>query len=90
MDLSALGISPVLLLLTVGTVAGVVEGVKRAFDADWRAFTIILASGIIGGLLGLLLPFSEELWMSVIIGVVVGFSATGYITIAQDFGKNQI
>lgn len=87
MDLAVLEISPVLMLLTLGTVAGVVEGIKRLFDKDYRTFAIILASGIVGALLGLLLPFNNDLPMSVIIGTVVGFSATGYVTIVQNFGK---
>lgn len=87
MDLSLLNVSPVLTLLAIGTVAGVVEGVKRLFDKDYRIFAVILSSGLVGGLLGLLLPFNEVLGMSVVMGIVIGFSATGYVTIAQGIGK---
>lgn len=87
MDITILDISPVLIALAIGTVAGVIEGIKRVFDKDWKAATIILASGVVGGLLGLLLPFNEALGMSVVMGLVVGFSATGYVTIVQNIGE---
>lgn len=88
MDLSLLNVSPILALLAIGTVAGIVEAIKRLFDKDYRTFTVILASGVVGALLGLLLPFNEALGMSVVMGTVIGFSATGYVTIVQDFGKS--
>lgn len=89
MDLSTLGVATPLLVLALGTVAGVVEGVKRAFDKDLKAFVTILASGIVGGLLGFVLPFDAELGTSVVMGLVIGFSATGYITIFQNIGKDR-
>lgn len=86
MDLSLLNIDPVLALLAIGTIAGVVEGIKRLFDKDYKASGIILASGVVGGLLGLLLPFNETPALSVVMGLVIGFSTTGYVTIVQNVG----
>lgn len=86
MDISTLNLSPVLLLLAIGTITGVVECIKRFYDGDTEAGAIIIASGVIGALLGGLLPFNADFWMSVIIGIVVGFSATGYVTLAKKAG----
>lgn len=83
-------IPPELLILALGAVAGVVEGVKRVAQKDLTALAIILSSGATGGLLGLLLPLNPELGISIVTGIVVGFSATGYVTIAQDIGKNSL
>lgn len=88
MDLTSLNIPTVLFILAIGTVAGVVEGIKRLFDKDWKVAAVIGASGVIGGLLGLILPFNAEIGMSIVTGVVIGFSATGYVTIIQNFGKD--
>lgn len=87
MDLSLLNVSPILSLLAIGTIAGIVEGIKRLFDKDYKAFTIILASGIVGALLGLILPFNDGLGLSVVMGTVIGFSTTGYVTIVQNIGE---
>ena len=87
MDLTLLNISPVLSLLAIGTVAGVVEGVKRLLEGDKHAALIILTSGIVGALLGLILPFNETLGLSIVMGAVIGFSATGYVTIVQNVGE---
>lgn len=87
MDINSLEIAAPLLVLALGAVAGVVEGIKRAFDKDWKVLSIIVGSGITGAILGLILPFNEQLALSIVTGLVVGFSATGYITIAQNVGS---
>ena len=76
MDVMPLGI--------IGSVAGVVELVKRAFAKDWKACAIILGAALIGGLASLAIPE-----ISVIAGVVYGLSASGYVTIAQN-ASNEI
>lgn len=68
--------------IMLGMVAGVVEMVKRAFAKDWRAVAIIFGAGVTGGLVAI------PLGVSVLAGVVVGFAASGLVTIAQNIGWN--
>ena len=70
MDIVPLGV--------IGSVAGVVELIKRAFDKDWKACAIILGAALVGGLVSLAVPE-----IGVLAGVVYGLSASGYVTIAQ-------
>ena len=70
--------------ILLGMVAGVVELIKRAFETDWKAVAIILGAGITGALVGLAISINP------LIGAVVGLSASGFITIAQNFGKDAI
>lgn len=77
-----LGLSALAVAVLTGLVAGVVELVKRAFDKDWRAFITIILAGLVGGL-GALYMGTDFL-----AGVVFGFSASGFVTIAQNIGKN--
>lgn len=70
----------VTMMAILGMVAGVVELVKRAFAKDWKAVITIIGAGVAGALVGLLLSINP------IIGAVVGLAASGYITIAQNFG----
>lgn len=70
--------------ILLGMVAGVVELIKRAFEKDWKAVAIILGAGITGALVGLAISINP------LIGAVVGLSASGFITIAQNFGKDSI
>ena len=70
--------------ILLGMVAGVVELIKRAFEKDWKAVAIILGAGITGALVGLAISINP------LIGAVVGLSASGFITIAQNFGKDAI
>lgn len=70
--------------ILLGVVAGVIELIKRAFDKDWRAVAIIAGAGITGALVGLLISINP------LIGAVVGLSASGYITIAQNIGKESL
>lgn len=70
MDIVPLGV--------IGSVAGVVELIKRAFDKDWKACAIILGAALVGGLVSFAVPEID-----VLAGVVYGLSASGYVTIAQ-------
>lgn len=70
--------------ILLGMVAGVVELIKRAFEKDWKAVAIILGAGITGALVGLAIAINP------LIGAVVGLSASGFITIAQNVGKDSI
>lgn len=67
--------------ILLGMVAGVVELIKRAFEKDWKAVAIILGAGATGALVGLAISINP------LIGAVVGLSASGFITIAQNVGK---
>ena len=70
--------------ILLGMVAGVVELIKRAFEKDWKAVAIILGAGITGALVGLAIAINP------LIGAVVGLSASGFITIAQNVGKDSL
>ncbi len=67
--------------ILLGMVAGVVELIKRAFEKDWKAVAIILGAGATGALVGLAISINP------LIGAVVGLAASGFITIAQNVGK---
>ena len=75
-------LDPTTAIILLGTVAGVIELIKRAFDKDWRAVAIIAAAGVVGGLAAF------ALGIGILIGVAVGFAASGYVTIAQNFGSD--
>lgn len=77
-------LEPMTAVILVGMVAGVIELIKRIIDKDWRAAAIIAGAGIAGALTSLALGASP------LMGAVVGFAASGYITIAQNFGKESI
>lgn len=68
-------------VLLLGAVAGVVELVKRIFAKDIKAVATIAGAGVTGVVAALLLAINP------LIGLVVGFSASGYITLAQNVGK---
>lgn len=70
--------------ILLGMVAGVIECIKRAFEKDWKAVAIILGAAVTGALVGL------AIFINPLIGAVVGLSASGFITIAQNFGKDAI
>lgn len=70
--------------ILLGMVAGVVELIKRAFEKDWKAVAIILGAGATGALTALAIAVNP------LIGAVVGLSASGFITIAQNVGKDSI
>ena len=70
--------------ILLGMVAGVVELIKRAFEKDWKAVAIIIGAGATGALVGLAIAINP------LIGAVVGLSASGFITIAQNIGHDSI
>ena len=80
--MDVLGITGLAAAILTGLVAGVVELVKRVFDKDWRAAVTIVLAGLVGGL-GALYMGTDFL-----AGVVFGLAASGFITIAQNIGKN--
>ena len=75
-------LDPVTAAILLGMVAGVVELIKRAFDKDWKAVCIIAGAGATGALVGLAITINP------LIGAVVGFAASGFITIAQNIGQH--
>jgi hypothetical protein len=75
-------LDPVTAAILLGMVAGVVELIKRAFDKDWKAVCIIAGAGAAGALVGLAITINP------LIGAVVGFAASGFITIAQNIGQH--
>lgn len=80
--MEVLGITGLAAAVLTGLVAGVVELVKRVFDKDWRASVTIVLAGLVGGL-GALYMGTDFL-----AGVVFGLAASGFVTIAQNIGKN--
>lgn len=70
--------------ILLGMVAGIVEVIKRAFEKDWKAVAIILGAAVTGALTALAIAINP------LIGAVVGLSASGFITIAQNIGKDAI
>jgi hypothetical protein len=66
--------------ILLGMVAGVIELIKRAFKKDWKAVCIIAGAGVTGALVGLAISINP------LIGAVVGLSASGFVTIAQNIG----
>ena len=76
------GIDATSAAILLGMVAGVVELVKRAFDKDWRAVITIVGAGLVGALVSLGIAVNP------LLGAVVGLAASGYITIAQNLGRD--
>lgn len=68
--------------ILLGMVAGVVELIKRAFKKDWKAVAIIAGAGATGALTALIISVNP------LIGAVVGFAASGFVTIAQNIGHD--
>lgn len=77
-------LDPITAVILLGMVAGVVELIKRAFAKDWKSCAIIAGAGITGCLVALPLTINP------LIGAVVGFASSGFITIAQNIGKDSI
>lgn len=78
------GLDAITAAILLGMVAAVVEAIKRLFEKDWKAVAIILGAGITGALVGLLVAINP------LMGAVIGFAASGYITIAQNIGHDAI
>lgn len=77
-------LDPISTAILLGMVAGVVEMIKRAFKRDWVAVATIIGAGVAGSLTALALAINP------LIGAVVGLAASGFITIAQNVGKDGI
>lgn len=77
-------LDPVTTAILLGMVSGVVECIKRAFAKDWKAVAIIIGAAAAGALTGLAISINP------LIGAVVGLAASGFITIAQNIGKDAI
>lgn len=77
-----LGLSTLATAVLTGLVTGAVELIKRIFDKDWRAVATIVVASLVGGAGGLVFG------ANFLIGMVFGLAASGYITIAQNIGKN--
>lgn len=77
-----LGLDALTAVVLTGLVTGVVELIKRVFDKDWRAVATIIAAALVGGAGGLVFG------VNFLVGMVFGLAASGYITIAQNIGKN--
>lgn len=75
-------IEPMQAIIMLGMVAGVVELIKRVFDRDWRAVAIIIGAGVTGALVAF------AIGAGALFGAVIGLAASGYVTIAQNFGKD--
>lgn len=75
-------LDPVVAAIMLGMVAGVIEFVKRLFDKEWRAAAIIFGAAVAGTLTAI------PLGVNPLIGAVVGFAASGYVTIVQNIGKS--
>ena len=79
-----LNLDTIVAVVITGMVAGVVELIKRAFKKDWKAVITILGAGITGALC--IIPFG----INPLFGAIIGLSASGYVTIAQNVGKEQL
>lgn len=79
-----LNLDPIVAVVITGMVAGVVELIKKAFKKDWKAVITILGAGITGALC--IIPFG----INPLFGAIIGLSASGYVTIAQNVGKEQL
>lgn len=80
MDLSILGIEPVTALLLTGFVIGFVELAIALYDKEWRKAIVIAVAGVAGGIIA---PF---IGLSIVIGIVAGFAASGAVTLVQNIG----
>lgn len=76
-------LDPVQTAIMLGMVAGVVELIKRAAQKEWRVCAIIAGAGLAGALTALCIGISP------LVGAVIGFAASGFITIAQNIGDNK-
>jgi len=70
-------------VLLVAAVTGIVELVKRAVNFEWRAVAIIASAA----LAGFIIAPAAEIGLTALQGLVVGFGASGFITIAQNIGS---
>lgn len=76
-------LSPIQTAIMLGMVAGVVEFIKRAYAKEWKVCAIIFGAGVAGTLTALCIGINP------LEGAVIGFAASGFITIAQNIGDNK-
>lgn len=76
-----LGLDTMTAVILTGLVMGAVELIKRLFDKEWRACAIISGAALVGGISGVLLG------ITVLQGIAFGLAASGYVTLAQNMGK---
>lgn len=80
-------LDPMTMAIFLGMVAGLVELAKHAWTAiftdwkEWRVCAIIAVAGATGAIT------AAAMSLSPLMGAVIGFAASGYITIAQNVGK---
>lgn len=85
--MEAFNLDPITAAIFLGMVAGAVEFIKRAWAAiftdwhEWRACAIIAAAAVTGAFT------ASNMGMDVMMGAVIGLAASGYVTIAQNIGK---
>ena len=77
-----LGLDAMTAVILGGLCMGTVEFIKRLFDKDWKAAVTIFVCGLVGGLAGM------AMGINMLQGIAYGLAATGYITLAQNIGKN--
>lgn len=79
--MEGINIDPVVALVVAGMVAGIVELVKRAFRKDLKAVVTIIGAGVTGALV------VSAFGINPLFGAVIGLASSGYVTIAQNIGK---
>lgn len=77
-------LEPITAIIMLGMIAGVIELIKRLFDKDWRACAIIVGAGVAGALVAL------PLGVAPLVGATVGLASSGFVTIAQNVGKEAV
>lgn len=76
-----LGINVVTAIVLIGLVTGATELVNQISKKNWTAVITIVVAGLIGGVAGWAMGIMP------LIGIVYGLAATGYVTLAQNIGK---
>lgn len=76
-------LEPIQATIMLGMIAGIVELIKRIFAKDWKAVAIIIGAGVTGTVVAVLLGIEA------LVGAVIGFASSGFITIVQNFGKDE-
>lgn len=80
-------IDPVVMAVMLGMVAGLVEFIRHAWTGiftDWKEWKTCLIIAVAGGTGAIT---AAMMGLNPLVGAVVGFAASGYVTIAQNVGK---
>lgn len=85
MDISAIvnQVDPISALAITAMTVAVVELIKRIFKHEWEAVAYIVASGIVGVLVGLLLNVDP------VYACILGFAASGVYKLGQVVSATQ-